>query len=185
MVKNSIFQDNGYAIFAGAANILGSSLLVEGNTFNDIAESAITFTTNTTIDQNTFTNICTVGTDCAAITNTLGSADGSNITNNVIMNVGTGILSTGSHDGIRLTSPAFATNISGNTISNAMRSIVLTDVYGTTVTNNTLFHPRTEALLITETIINATQTNTISNNTITAYNPDYSMIKIDDQVDAS
>lgn len=89
-------------------------------------------------------------------------------------------------DGILLDTLSRNTWIDGNTISNAQTAITLKNSRFNTISNNTIYNPRTYGIHVEEdgaTYIGVVQSNDINNNTILTYNPDYSMVRVEDKVD--
>jgi parallel beta-helix repeat protein len=174
------------------------SRYIQGNTFSGISGSAIRFGQNTTITENTLTNTCTNSVDCGAIRNAVQDIYSgsyiydtldllSTISSNIISNVGSGIVDSGYQDGIYLDNLSRSVTVSGNTISAAQTAITIKNGRYHTVSGNTIFNPRARAIHMlenTETYTGVVQSNTVNNNTILTYNPNYSMIRIDDQIDA-
>jgi parallel beta-helix repeat protein/VCBS repeat-containing protein len=163
----------------------GSSLFVDGNTFTNMSGGAIVFSSNTTVTGNTFTNMCSSGTECAAIRNIGWDVGTTDISQNAFSNIGTGILVGASADAIHIESNNSSISLINNTLSNAQRGIFLSGAHDVTISGNTLFNPRTLAIEISESSVDTTYGNIISDNTLLTYNPDYPMVKIHDTVDAS
>lgn len=76
--------------------------------------------------------------------------------------------------------------VTGNTINGAQRAIAVKNGRFHTISNNTFYNPRTYAIHVMEDNTSGSgdvvESNTISNNTILTYNPDYSMVCIEDTV---
>lgn len=147
------------------------------------------FGQNSSILQNTITSTCEIDTDCAAIKNiNLVSPRNLNSTiqGNFITTVGTGVsISNYQLDGIRLTEQSAGVTITQNTISSAQTAISLSDSSNNTISSNTLYNPRAYAIKIAQFSAGSGTGNTIDGNTILTYNPDYSMIRIENVANAT
>ena len=166
---------------------------ISNNTFSNLSGNAITFGQNATVSHNIITNVCMGLANCAAITNSLQDIGqdaldlSANVQENFITNVGTGITySTYQLDGILLDTLSRSVQVTGNTISNAQTAITIMNGRFHTISNNTIYNPRTYGIRVVEdgsTYTGVVQSNAINNNTILTYNPDYSMVRVEDKVD--
>ncbi|MBP9779339.1 tandem-95 repeat protein [Candidatus Gracilibacteria bacterium] len=180
-ITDSIFSDIGTgSAIRTSSTVSNSSLVIQGNSFSNIQGNAITFTSNTLISQNTFSNICSLGVECSALSNDSNIAESVNISQNAILGVGTGVVFPSTQAGIFLTDTASGVTIEGNTLSDAQVAVRILGARGTTASGNTLFNPRAEAIIVQDTLADQARNNQFMNNTILSYNPDYSMIKVED-----
>jgi parallel beta-helix repeat protein/VCBS repeat-containing protein len=180
-ITDSIFSNIGTgSAIRTSSTITNSSLAIQRNIFSNIQGNAIIFTSNTDISQNTFSNICSLWTECSALSNDSNPAESVNISQNAILWVGTGILNPGSQVGIFLSESASWVVIEWNTISDAQVALKVLGSNRVTASGNTLFNPRAEAIIVQDTSADQTRNNVFANNTILSYNPNYSMIKVED-----
>lgn len=193
-VSGNNFHTTGASGASVTMNFLSTGTrTVSDNTFSSLGGGAIMFGQNATIEHNIINNACTSFADCAAITNM--NQDISNfdlslsgvVNENFITTVGTGVsFNDYQQDGIRLDNLSRGVQVTGNTISGAQRAIAVKNGRFHTISNNVLYNPRTYAIHVLEDDTSGSgevvESNTISNNTILTYNPDYSMVRIEDTV---
>lgn len=129
-IWGSLFQNTFSWITLNAVTLLGDSPVnILQNTLHHIGASGIIFAKWTSIVQNNLTNICTLwNSDCAAITNEktnpISTNFLSNIHENIIKNVGSGI--SGNNYGVDIRGIAWV-DIVDNTIQNAEKAIYIED----------------------------------------------------------
>lgn len=156
---------------------------ISNNTFYNLDQSAITYSANSTISQNSITNTCTIGgMNCAAIKNNnalpAGVALTSTITQNTITNVGNGTI--GNH-GI-LFSNANTLMLSNNTVRNAGNTISIIDATGVTISNNTLLFARKNSLSVVQNTPGSVTGIVFNGNTLLQRNINSPYIEMRDEV---
>jgi parallel beta-helix repeat protein len=130
---------------------------------------------NVTVTHNTFQNVLSASIDAGA-----GSSA------NIVENFFNASLS-GTVYGVFLGDFSAGSNVTGNTFSGGLVSLSLKNTTNNTITNNTFYSPYTHAITVVEdgnVPLGTTNNNTISNNTLLTWEPNSSMIRIDDQSDA-
>lgn len=111
---------------------------------------------------------------------------GATITENIVSNTALGSPTGSYRAGLYLGALSRGVTVSDNTFSGGLQSVVIENGRFHTLSNNIFYNPRTFAVLVEENLATYTglvQSNTFSTNTIHAYNPDYSMVRIDDRLD--
>jgi hypothetical protein len=207
---NSVILGSGAGIVSGNAfsNILSGSAIamsleslwtrqITQNIFTNIAGSAIQFGQNSQVTLNYITEACLNSSTCGAIEN-IPQDDFSgtflydtldlnvSISDNFIENTGLNSPIIGYRDAVYLGNLSRSVTVSNNTLSWWLNSIHIKNGRLHTISNNTLYNPRANALLIEETSEAYTwvvQGNTVIGNTIFSANPDYAMVRLDDMVD--